>query len=177
MRYELTDGEWAAIRLMFPNKPRSVPRVDDRPVLNGIFWVLRSGAPRRDLPERFGPYTTCYNGFVRWRRAVVWERTLERCGRSGGFNHDEIIVLPLEARCGKVRGAGAQQAPVDLIALEVHRRGGLVFGPNLDAWRLGEVQKDLRWRALGKLSAIEIDPNLDAAIGGARERLHDGPIS
>jgi len=51
MRYELTDREWAAIRLMLPNKPRGVPRVNDRRVLNGIFWVLRSGAPWRDLPQ------------------------------------------------------------------------------------------------------------------------------
>ena len=40
MRYELTDHEWAAIRPMLPNKPRGVPRVNDRRVLNGIFWVL-----------------------------------------------------------------------------------------------------------------------------------------
>jgi transposase len=45
MRYELADYEWAAIKPMLPNKPRGVPRVNDRRVLNGIFWVLRSGAP------------------------------------------------------------------------------------------------------------------------------------
>jgi len=50
--------------------------VDDRRVLNGIFWVLRSGAPWRDLPERYGSYTTCYNRFVRWRHAGVWDRIL-----------------------------------------------------------------------------------------------------
>ena len=55
MRYELTDFEWAAIRALLPNKPRGIPRVDDRRVLNGIFWVLRSGAPWRDLPETYGP--------------------------------------------------------------------------------------------------------------------------
>jgi transposase len=44
MRYEMTDNEWAAMRPMLPNRPR-VPRVNDRRVLNGIFWVLRSGAP------------------------------------------------------------------------------------------------------------------------------------
>ena len=49
MRYELTDYEWAAIKQMLPSKPRGVARVDDRRVLNGIFWVLRSGAPWRDL--------------------------------------------------------------------------------------------------------------------------------
>ena len=76
MRYELTDHEWAAIKPMLPNKPRGVPRVNDRRVLNGIFWVLRSGAPWRDLPQAFGPYTTCYNRFVRWRQAGVWSRIM-----------------------------------------------------------------------------------------------------
>jgi transposase len=69
MRYELADNEWATIKPMLLNKPRGVPRVNDRRVLNGIFWVLRSGAPWRDLPDDFGPYITCYNRFVRWRRA------------------------------------------------------------------------------------------------------------
>jgi transposase len=59
MRYELADDEWIAIKPMLPNKPGGVPRVNDRRVLNGIFWVLRSGAPWRDLPDKFGPYTTC----------------------------------------------------------------------------------------------------------------------
>ena len=52
MRYELSDYEWTAIK---PNKPRGVRRVNDRRVLSGIFWVLRSGAPWRDLPETYGP--------------------------------------------------------------------------------------------------------------------------
>ena len=51
MRYQLSDYEWSVIEPMLPNKPRGVPRVDDRRVLNGIFWVLRSGAPWRDLPR------------------------------------------------------------------------------------------------------------------------------
>src|SRR5258707_9425496 len=77
MRYELTDFEWTAIRPFLPNKPRGVPRVNDRRVLNGIFWILRSGAPWRDLPEGFGPYTTCYNRFVRWRMAGIWDLIME----------------------------------------------------------------------------------------------------
>ena len=48
MRYELSDHEWTAIKPMLPNKPRGVLRVNDRRVLNGILWVLRSGAPWRD---------------------------------------------------------------------------------------------------------------------------------
>jgi hypothetical protein len=60
-------------------------------------------------------------------------------------------------RRGKVRGAGAQQAPVNLVALEVHRGARLVLDPYLDARRLGEVIKNLRGLALGKLSPVKID--------------------
>jgi transposase len=56
MRYELSDSEWSVIDAMLPNKPRGVPRVDDRRVLNGIFWILRSGAPWRDLPAIYGSH-------------------------------------------------------------------------------------------------------------------------
>lgn len=77
MRYQLTDYEWTAIKPVLPNKPRDVPRVDDRRVLNGIFWALRSGAPWRDLPASLGPHTTYYNRFVRWRRAGVWDQILD----------------------------------------------------------------------------------------------------
>jgi transposase len=89
MRYELTDREWAAIRPMLPNKPRGVPRVNDRRVLSGIFWVLRSRAPWCDLPKEFGPYTTCYNRFVRWRRAGVWSRIMAALAAA----HDAAVQM------------------------------------------------------------------------------------
>jgi len=76
-RYDLTDFEWKTIRPLLPNKPRGVPRVDDRRVLNGIFWVLRSGSPWADVPERYGPPTTIYNRFNRWRKAGVWDRLMD----------------------------------------------------------------------------------------------------
>jgi transposase len=78
MRYELTDYEWAAIRPMLPNKPRGVPRVNDRRVLNGIFWVLRSGAPWRDLPESSGPYTTCYPNLPPSKTPFMHKQTYRR---------------------------------------------------------------------------------------------------
>jgi len=89
MRYELTDYEWATIKPFLPNKPRGVPRVNDRRVLNGIFWVLRSGAPWRDLPESFGPYTTCYNRFIRWRRAGVWSGIMDALAAT----HDAAVQM------------------------------------------------------------------------------------
>ena len=76
-RFDLSDAEWAIIAPLLPNKSRGVPRVDDRRVLNGIFWILRTGSPWRDLPERYGPYTTVYNRFNRWAKAGVWVRIFE----------------------------------------------------------------------------------------------------
>lgn len=76
-RYDLTDFEWREIEPLLPNKPRGVPRVDGRRVLNGIFGALRSSTPWCDLPERYGPRTTCYNRFNRWRKAGVWDRLMD----------------------------------------------------------------------------------------------------
>lgn len=83
-RYEMTEFEWRVIEPLLPNKPRGVPRVDDRRVLNGIFWVLRSGSPWRDLPGRYGPPTTCYNRFRRWTKAGVWDRIMDAITDSYG---------------------------------------------------------------------------------------------
>jgi transposase len=89
MGYELSDLEWTFIKPMLPNKPRGVPHVNDRRVLNGIFWVLRSGAPWRNLPESYGPPTTCYNRFVRWRRAGVWDRIMAAVAAA----HDPAVQI------------------------------------------------------------------------------------
>jgi transposase len=89
MRYELSDEEWIVIKPMLPNKPLGVPRVNDRRVLDGIFWVLRSGAPWRDVPSNFGPYTTCYNRFVRWRRAGVWAKIMNALAGA----HDTAVQM------------------------------------------------------------------------------------
>jgi len=76
-RYELSDAEWAIIDPLLPRKSRGVARVDDRRVLNGIFWRLRTGSPWADIPERYGPSQTCYNRFVRWRKAGIWDKLLQ----------------------------------------------------------------------------------------------------
>ncbi len=57
-RSDRSDLEWAFIKCVLPNKSRGVKRVDDRRVINGIFYALRVGCPWRDLPDQYGPYTT-----------------------------------------------------------------------------------------------------------------------
>ena len=65
MRYELSDNEWSAIRVMLPNKSRGVARADDRRVLNGIFWVLRSGVRGAIFRMSMVPARPAANFFVR----------------------------------------------------------------------------------------------------------------
>jgi transposase len=101
-RYELTDGEWSIIEPLLPNKPRGVPRVDDRRVLNGILWRFRTGSPWVEIPERYGPSTTCYNRFVRWRKAGVWDRLLAAV--SAAFE-GEIVMI--DSTCVRVHQHGA----------------------------------------------------------------------
>src|SRR5690606_41199485 len=77
-RHDLSDREWAVIAPLLPNKPRGVARVDDRRVISGIFYILRTGAPWRDLPDRYGPPTTVYNRYNRWAKQGVWLCIFER---------------------------------------------------------------------------------------------------
>lgn len=81
-RYELTDFEWSIIEPLLPNKPRGVPRADDRGVLNSIYWRLWTGSPWADIPERYGPPTTCYNRFIRWRKLGVWDRIFDAVSKA-----------------------------------------------------------------------------------------------
>ena len=75
-RFDLTDFESSVIEPLLPTDWRGKERVDDRRVLNDIVWRLRTGAPWHDVPERYGPHTTCVNRFNRWRRRGIWARLL-----------------------------------------------------------------------------------------------------
>jgi transposase len=74
--YELTDFDWGVIVPLLLNTPLGIDRVDGRRAMNGIFWALSTSAPWRALSKEYGPRATCYNGFVRWRVAGVWDRVL-----------------------------------------------------------------------------------------------------
>lgn len=69
----LSEEQFARIQPFLPNKPRGVPRVDDRRVISGIIHVIRNGLMWRDAPERYGPHKTLYNRFIRWSRAGVFD--------------------------------------------------------------------------------------------------------
>jgi transposase len=73
-RHELSDPQWERLEPLLPPRKAGRRRGDDRRILNGILWKLATGAPWRDLPERYGPWQSVYTRFWRWTRAGVWDR-------------------------------------------------------------------------------------------------------
>jgi transposase len=72
----MTNEQWAQLApLLPPQKPKTGrPSSDHRRIMDGILWIDRTGAPWRDLPERYGPWRTVASRFYRWQKAGVWER-------------------------------------------------------------------------------------------------------
>src|SRR5919108_4823268 len=81
-RMDLTDEQWAVLQSIIPTPPRrpdgrARPWREAREVLNGILWILRTGAQWQDLPERYPPYQTCHRRFQHWVRSGVFEQILQ----------------------------------------------------------------------------------------------------
>src|SRR5262245_6757627 len=79
-RHELSDQQWGLLAPFFPPRPRKLGDQwrDDRTLLNGIFWRLHTGAPWRDLPQRYGPWQTASDRFHKMRKSGLLERIIER---------------------------------------------------------------------------------------------------
>jgi transposase len=78
-RYELSEGQWERVKDLLPGKVGDPGRSgrDNRQFVNGVLWVLRSGARWHDLPERYGKWKSVHTRFSRWAKAGVWERVFE----------------------------------------------------------------------------------------------------
>ncbi len=82
-RYEITDTEWERLKKYFPERQERQlgrPRSGDRPILNGILWIARTGAPWADLPERYGAKSTVYDRFTQWQKSGLFAKILEELG-------------------------------------------------------------------------------------------------
>ncbi|QYO62634.1 IS5 family transposase [Leptolyngbya sp. 7M] len=77
-RGELTNAQWQRLQPLLPaQKPRvGRPSLDHRSVINGILWIVRTGAPWREMPERYGKWETVSGRFYRWRRDGLWHQIL-----------------------------------------------------------------------------------------------------
>jgi transposase len=78
-RHALTDEQWLLVDPLIPRSTAKTrrPPSDRRLMLDGIFWILNTGAPWRDLPERFGPWQTVYDHFSKWRKSGVFAVIIE----------------------------------------------------------------------------------------------------
>lgn len=102
---DLTDEQWKLIAPLVADKPRikrrkidgrGRPRVPARPIMNAILWVLRTGAPWYDLPDRYPPYQTCHRRFQQWSRDGTWTRVLRTLAddlkERGDLDLDESFI-------------------------------------------------------------------------------------
>jgi transposase len=115
-RHELSDEQWQLVGPMLPARTSRTgrPPCDPRRMLNGIFWILGTGAPWRDLPERFGPWQTVYDHFARWRRSGVFDRILEalqvRLDRAGHLDWDLWCVDGTHIRASRAAAGAGKKA-------------------------------------------------------------------
>lgn len=113
-RHELSDDEWNLIEGLFPqraNGTRGRPPRPPRQVLNAILWTLRTGAPWRDLPERYGPWQSIYHRFNSWRKDGTFDRVVEalqiRLDREGKIDWDLWCIDGSAVRASRAAaGAG-----------------------------------------------------------------------
>jgi transposase len=115
-RYELSQSQWERIEGFFPHPThrdhRGRPWQDHRRIFNGILWRLHTGAPWRDIPERYGPWETIYSRFRRWTRDGTWARVLthllDDLERRGQLGHDLWFVDATIVRASRA-ASGAEK--------------------------------------------------------------------
>ncbi len=110
MRYDLTDFEWSVIEPLLPMDRRGPKPKNNRQIINGMFYVLRAGSPWRDLPERYGPYTTVYNRFNRWRKPGIWDRLMDAIvkARDGDVQMIDSSIVRVYQHASGVKKSGVR---------------------------------------------------------------------
>ena len=110
-RYELTSAQWRKIAPLLPGKAGDPGRSgeDNLRFVNGVLWVLRSGAHWHDLPERYGKWKTLHKRFSRWARAGVWERVFEHLIHDPDNDYVSLDSSLVRAHQQAATGKGADQ--------------------------------------------------------------------
>jgi transposase len=115
-RHELTDEQWDIIEPILPKRTATTGRKpkDPRQMLNGILWTLRTGAPWRDLPERFGRWKTVYDYYRNWRDDGTFERILQelqiRLDRQGHIDWDLWCIDGSSVRASRAAAGASKKA-------------------------------------------------------------------
>lgn len=108
-RYELTDEQWAKIEMLLPGRKGTVgsPAKDNRRFINAVMWIARSGAPWRDLPERYGDWKNTHRRFSRWASRGVWKAVFAALNLDAELDclmMDSTIVRVHQHAAGAKRG-------------------------------------------------------------------------
>jgi transposase len=108
-RHELSDAQWAMVKDLLPVQPGPRSRLGDRMFVNAVMWRLKTGAPWRDIPERYGPWKTIYNRFARWAKRGVWEEAFKalRVDDDVGSLIDGTVVRAHQDAAGGKGGSDA----------------------------------------------------------------------
>jgi transposase len=115
-RHEVTDEQWEVIQPILPKRTAKTgrPPSDPRLMLNGILWILRTGSPWRDLPERFGPWQTVYDHFAKWRALGAYDRILEalhiRLDADGEIDWDLWCIDGSSVRASRAAAGASKKA-------------------------------------------------------------------
>jgi transposase len=109
-RHALADEQWAQIAALLPGEVGRIarPAKSNRLMVEAIVWILRTGAPWRDLPKRFGPWKSVYTRFRRWTRQGIWGRVLEKLAEQQdgeSYMIDATIVRAHQDATGAKKGS------------------------------------------------------------------------
>ncbi len=118
-REVLTEEQWARLVPLLPTNAGKAgkPWGDHRRVVGGILWKLRTGAPWRDVPARYGPYQTCADRLYRWRRDGTWDRLLQalqgQADAAGELDWDASLDASVVRAHQHAAGARSQPSQAD----------------------------------------------------------------
>lgn len=108
LNFWLSEEQFSKIKPLLPNKPRGVPRVDDRRVLSGIIFCLQRGYRWSDVPPEYGPAKTLYNRYKRWSEAGVFERIFEALARDGA-DPDTLMIDASHVKTHRIAANGVKK--------------------------------------------------------------------
>ena len=116
-RHEVSDEEWSVLDSVIPKSAATTgrPARDRREMLNGVLWILSTGAQWRDLPERLGPWETVYTTFRRWRKAGVYDAILDalhvRLDQAGKIDWDLWCIDGTSVRGSRSAAGASKKVP------------------------------------------------------------------
>jgi transposase len=141
-RYELSDEHWNLLKGLFPKQKRGGRWNDHRTTLNGMLWILRSGAPWRDLPERYGKWKSVYHRFNRWRSDGSFHRILKalqiRLDKKGKIDWDLWLVDGSNVRASRAAAGAKKKADPGTSPPTTHWAAAAADGAANSIWSLTE---------------------------------------